>query len=83
MWYLGLSLSRRRRLTTDWQLVVEKVERFLEGWPTKVMSKWVKKIMGPRDDLAISVLQDNYGSWLCGVLPKGHGAPGHAAVLNT
>ena len=33
---MGLPLTRRRRADMDWQPVV-KVERYLEGWQTKVM----------------------------------------------
>ena len=37
--YLGLLLTWGRTTRTDWQLVVEKVERQLEGQQTKVISR--------------------------------------------
>ena len=37
--YLGLPLTWRRMANIDEQPVVEKVERCLEGWQTKVMSR--------------------------------------------
>ena len=39
MRYLGLPLRQKKMSNNDWQSVVEKVERCLEGWQTKVMSR--------------------------------------------
>ena len=39
MWYLDLPLLWGRTLSTDWQPVVEKVEKQLEGLQTKMMSR--------------------------------------------
>ena len=37
--YLGLPLAGERLKTNDWQPVIEKVERRLEGWQTRVLSR--------------------------------------------
>ena len=36
--YLGLPQSGARLPTTDWRPVIEKVERYLEGWQAKMLS---------------------------------------------
>ena len=52
MRYLGLSLTWTKMTKTNWQPVVEKLERRLEGWQTKVVS-WGRRLMRLQSVLSV------------------------------
>ena len=39
MRYLGLLVTKGRMMRTDWNLMIKKMERRLEGWQAKLLSR--------------------------------------------
>ena len=57
MRYLGLSLKKGKMSETNWILVIEKVERRLEGWQAKLLSMSGRFVLRRSVLVAIPIFQ--------------------------